>query len=210
VNSDTDGNADVCGLSGTYIYNGSSYRDTDWYDCVGGGGTATMSVTAEFQLQIIFIYGTDCGNLQYDYTTSSQCVEATLSRTVADGTHFWPWVGPSVFTGVSCNSDYWMHLSGLHHGPAYGACCICLDCTITDQDHCSGLYMGDGTTCEPNLCAGGTPGACCHPDGTCSWGPECACGGIFQGEGVSCEPNPCGTPTQQTSWGAIKYLYRRP
>jgi hypothetical protein len=124
VEGDAQGNADLCGLSGTYSYNGGSYRDTDWFDCRGDGGTATIAVTAEFPLQMLFIYGTNCANLQYDYTTSPQCVAATLSRSVASGTHFWPWVGASVFSGIPCNSEYWMHLSGLYTGPWTGACCV--------------------------------------------------------------------------------------
>jgi hypothetical protein len=154
VCGDANNQRDVCGLSGTYIYNGGSYRDTDWYDCTGIGGTASMDVEAEFALQIIFIYGTDCNNLLYDYTTAPMCVHAILSRSVAAGVHFWPWVGASVFSGVPCTSEYWMHLTGIGTCEPTGACCDLQTgaCTITTQTQCSGQYMGDGTVCNPNPC----------------------------------------------------------
>jgi hypothetical protein len=154
LNADVSGNADVCGRSGTYIYNGGSYRDTDWYDAVGSGNLATMSCMAEFPLQIIFIYGTDCDNLLYEYTTAPMCVQASLSRSIGAGVHFWPWVGPSVFSGVPCSSEYWLHVTGLGAGVATGACCLPDGtCTITTQSQCPGTYMGDGTICTPNPCA---------------------------------------------------------
>jgi hypothetical protein len=210
VDHDGYGNADVCGLSGTYVYNGGSYRDTDWYDCIGSGSMATMAVTAEFALQIIFIYGTNCQNLVYDYTTAPQCVQAALSRTVASGTHFWPWVGASVFFGVPCTSEYWMHLAGLGDVEHIGACCIgCDTCVEVLQSECQGIYQGDGTECIHEDCI--DPAcfeACCLANGTCIMTLPDDCDGYFGGD--TCQPNPCTTPIERTSWGSIKNLYRRP
>jgi hypothetical protein len=216
VNGDANGNADVCGLSGTYIYNGGSYRDTDWYDCVGGGGTASMAVEAEFALQIIFIYGTDCNNLLYDYTTAPMCVTATLSRTVASGVHFWPWVGASVFSNVPCTSAYWMHLTGIGGIETTGACCIGLCwCEVMTQEQCHdeylGEFMGGGTVCDPSPCFCPT-GACCRQDGSCFETTAYLCDewyhDVWQGPGTDCDPNPCSTPTEKTTWGTIKQMYR--
>jgi len=105
--------ATMCGKSGTYSYQGSSYRDTDWFTCYGAGMTATLTCVAEFPLQLIFIYGADCNNLQYTYTTAQPMVPATLSWFMAQGVPFWPWIGSSQFTGVPCGSDWIMDLAGI-------------------------------------------------------------------------------------------------
>jgi hypothetical protein len=114
----TEGNhADMCGKSGTYTYFGLSYRDTDWFSVIGNGGTMTMTLEGEFATQLIFIYGTDCANPLYDYTTGAPCSPVSLSRTVADGSIVWPWVGPSVFSGVPCSSEYVLSLDGIRCEP---------------------------------------------------------------------------------------------
>jgi len=117
VPADADGCTDICGLSGTYLYQGSSYRDTDWYDATGAGVNMTMDTVAEFPLQAIFIYGTDCNNLLYDITTAGACQHAILSRSVGNGVHVWLWVGAQVFTGIPCSAEYWMHVCGLAPTP---------------------------------------------------------------------------------------------
>lgn len=111
------GCADVCGLSGTYLYQGLSYRDTDWYDVVGDGNTMTYQCTAEFPLLMFFFTGLNCQNLIGNSATADPCVQATLSASVASGTHVWLWAGPSVFTGVPCSAKYWMHVCHIYTGP---------------------------------------------------------------------------------------------
>jgi hypothetical protein len=108
-----DGCAYMCGKSGTYMYNGASYRDTDWYIILGTGQTVTFECTAVFPLQMIFIWGPNCANLQYDYLQVAAGVTGTLTHSVAADTENWLWVGPSVFTGVPCESDYVMHVCGI-------------------------------------------------------------------------------------------------
>ena len=114
----SDGCADMCGKSGTYLYNGGSYRDTDWYSITGSGQTVSFDCIAAFPLQMIFIYGADCSNLLYNYLQEPECTSGNLSYFVATGVENWLWVGPSVFTGVPCESLYWMHVCGLSGVPA--------------------------------------------------------------------------------------------
>ncbi len=153
VAGDSSGVADICGLSDTYLYNGASWRDTDWFDCVGNGQVATMTVVAEFPVQIYFLYP-DCPPNFSDYVTAPPCVEVSDQRVVPAGQHFWAWVGPSVFTGVPCTSEYWLHLSGLAAPPQpVGACCADdASCTITPEADCTGTWQGEGTGCDPNVC----------------------------------------------------------
>lgn len=90
----------LCGKSCTYLYNGLSYRDTDWYAALSLGGSVNATVTAAFPVQFIFIYGPDCNALQYNYVQAGACSPASLSYNIAAGGEFWLWVGASVFTGV--------------------------------------------------------------------------------------------------------------
>jgi len=111
------GCVDLCGKSGTYTYTGLSYRDTDWFDCTGIGATVTATVTAEFPVQFIFIYGTDCNNLGYNLLTGGECQPVTLTYYEGAGAHFWLWVGAQVFTGVPCDADYLLNVCGIDGGP---------------------------------------------------------------------------------------------
>jgi hypothetical protein len=109
---------DLCGKSGTYLFNGSSYRDTDWYDVtVGIGGVLAMQCTAEFPLLNFLFYGLNCAAPGYVYGTADPCVTLNLSYGFAVGAHAWLWVGPSVFEGVPCDAGYLMHVSGLTPAP---------------------------------------------------------------------------------------------
>jgi hypothetical protein len=110
----------LCGTSGTYSYFGSSYRDTDWFEIeVTEQNSLTFCAIAEFPLLIFFIDGNyGCAGLQIiSYTTADPMVEACLSGTFYPGI-YWLWVGPSIFTGVPCGSDYIMTLEGFTGMPS--------------------------------------------------------------------------------------------
>ena len=86
--------------------------------------------------------------------------------------------------------------------PASGACCdlggvcqVMVDCLCS----CSGrLYLGDGTTCDPNPCLDVVSGACCVEDEDCRLAPSELCtslGGVYKGDESVCDPDPCnGNP----------------
>ncbi|MBP6875482.1 MAG: hypothetical protein KBD56_05385 [Candidatus Eisenbacteria bacterium] len=95
------------------MYDGASYRDTDWFQVVGTGGPLTASLRAVFNPQLIFIYNADCENLQYTLV-SGVCVETlVLEHTVESGAIAWIWVGPSAFSGIGCGAPYVLELSGI-------------------------------------------------------------------------------------------------
>ncbi len=112
IEADEQGCRTVCGRSCTFLYQGDSYRDTDWYDCYAQGGTVTASCVAEFPLQFIFIYGAECNNLQYETALALPCETVTLTHDEPAGADFWLWVGPAAWAGVP-ESDYTMHVCGL-------------------------------------------------------------------------------------------------
>jgi len=84
--------------------------------------------------------------------------------------------------------------------PSSGACCdlggtcqVMIDCLCS----CSGrLYLGDGTTCDPNPCLDVVSGACCIPDGDCRLAPVELCttlDGVYKGDESVCDPDPCNS-----------------
>lgn len=99
-----------------------------------------------------------------------------------------------------------IQLNATFAGPiATGACCTGVTCQVTTLDDCinnlSGDYLGDGTDCDPNMCAG----ACCDA-GNCTITTSGNCAGEFLGNGTTCAGAPCalgacchgGTCTQET------------
>lgn len=94
---------------------------------------------------------------------------------------------------------------------APGACCFADgSCTLEFRVDCQGDFLGDGTSCDPNPCDQPATGACCDAEGNCTirTAEECA-GDDYRGDDVPCDPNPCPVvPTFETSWGAVKGIYR--
>ena len=108
-----DNCADMCGKSCTYLYQGLSYRDTDWFTVTSdASGTASGTCEAEFPLQFILIYVADCNNLQYLLQQAQCATPITLTYPTYEGQEIWWWVGASVFTGVP-ESIYALHVCGI-------------------------------------------------------------------------------------------------
>jgi hypothetical protein len=149
----------VLGESGTFLWFGSSYRDTDWYEItLSQPATLTWDVVAEFDL-LIFVIDAGSGNCA-DYAilgsaTAEECDHATLSVAVDVGT-YWLWVGPSVFSGIPCGAEYCATVTTDPETACTltGACCLldgtCVETTEEDCDAQDGGYQGDETECaEP-------------------------------------------------------------
>jgi hypothetical protein len=96
------------GTSGTYLFEGSQYRDTDWYEYEATGDELLVFTgVAEFPVQMAIIDGNGgCGS--YTVLDIDQAAEGdtlAVSYVVSAGT-YWMWVGPSVFTGWDCPLGY--------------------------------------------------------------------------------------------------------
>jgi hypothetical protein len=213
VGPTSGGHTDLWGKGGTFVYNGLSYRDTDWFEVTGTGANMTLTVEADFPVTLIFIYGTECANPLYDYAwTESTCEPISVTRWVAGDATVWPWVGASGFSGIPCGSNYVLSLDGIggigSPDPA-GACCLPSgECQYISYYVClaaDGTYLGRGVNCEPGIC---TTGACCLPGGDCQLLAEPLCeqqSGVWMGAGVPCGPETCSaTAVEHTTWGAIK------
>ncbi len=98
--------------------------------------------------------------------------------------------------------------------PLPGACCIGGVCEVLLQASCEliqGTFQGELTTCDPNPCEA----VCCHESGghVCEIMLQADClaiQGFWHPEWTTCDPNPCEiyTPTEESSWGKIKSIYR--
>jgi len=111
-----DGNTAVlCGKSGCYYYAGLSYRDTDWFKIYGDGTLMTATVQANFPVMMAFMYNCNptCANFTYDYILGDPGVPYSLSHASVLGCFYWVFVAPSVFTGVPCETDYVLQVSGI-------------------------------------------------------------------------------------------------
>jgi len=152
----------LCGLTCTYLYLGSSYRDTDWYISDLASGPVTATLTPAFDAMLAIMYGPDCANLQYVYGLGTAYTPFTVSYTMGDCVPVGFFVAPSVFSGYGAEVNYVLNVCGLNcvPPPPPGACCRNGLCIVLDlPDLCTfmgGTWMGEGTVCDPNPC-GGTP-----------------------------------------------------
>jgi hypothetical protein len=154
-------NTTICGTSGTYLYTGLEYRDTDWFRVViTAPTTLTWSAVAEFPV-LIFVMNGGTENCS-DYTTlgsatADVCDTATLTFDVQPGV-YWLWVGPSVFNSYPCPLDYVAKVTCVE--ATMGACCNNYDpydCQLLTPTDCANLadhtFKGLGTNCgPPNPC----------------------------------------------------------
>jgi hypothetical protein len=106
----------MCAISGWYLFQGSQYRDTDWFEVTAAGGMIDYTVTPEFPMQL-FVLNTDCGNivLLYDLAVA-ECTSGTISFNATAGDMYWLWAGPQDFAGPVYEFDYVIDLCGIGGG----------------------------------------------------------------------------------------------
>jgi len=100
---------------GTYLFNGSNYRDTDWFQYVVTDNTVlTYTAVAEFDLQLFLIDGNSgCTNPPIiQQATVPANDTGVVSDTVAPGT-YWLWAGVAGFTGWPCPQNYTAWLTAI-------------------------------------------------------------------------------------------------
>ncbi len=113
---DPQGMATMCGKSCTYLSNGLSYRDADWFTADAAGGTVTATCMAEFPLMLMLIKNADCAAMEYEYAITTLCSSAEVSWSFQPGQEVWVWVGPALFSGLE-ERDYILRVSGLEPSP---------------------------------------------------------------------------------------------
>ncbi len=99
----------ICGKSGTYTVSGTNYRDTDWYRLnLSGSTSVSLKAVADFPLQIMVLdMTTGCSGQLVLGSANATTGDTAYINTVFDGPGTLVyWIGPSVFSGVACGSNY--------------------------------------------------------------------------------------------------------
>ena len=105
----------VCGESGVFEFDGSTYRDTDWfliYPC--GGMPITITVEAEFAALYGFVdLREGCENpVFYSYDVAAECVVASMTEYLPLG-QFAVFVAPADWLPeYECGSEYALTIEG--------------------------------------------------------------------------------------------------
>lgn len=105
----------VCGTAGDYIFQGFSYRDTDWYEInLPASATVTATLCASFNSQLALLDGNlacapvtlVCGSVFGTPNFTSSC-----TATFGPG-KLWIFVADSDFFGWPCGSPYTLTVTG--------------------------------------------------------------------------------------------------
>jgi hypothetical protein len=100
----------ICGTSGTFMYEGANYRDTDWYELVlPEASTVTCSAVGEFPVLLMLIDAQSGDCIDYiilGFDEAPPCSPATLVFECLPPGLYWLWIAPSVFEGVPCGAAY--------------------------------------------------------------------------------------------------------
>ncbi|HRX86427.1 MAG TPA: hypothetical protein P5572_15505, partial [Phycisphaerae bacterium] len=192
----------ICGTAGTYIFNGSNLRDTDWFEVtVDEAVRFTLSAEGTFPMTMGMLEQVEpgvpgCGNLAgplVPYAEGSACVPLTFTSDCMPAGTYYFFFSPGVLAGVDCNAPYSVTLQT--ESCPTGACCSGVGgCTVIPEHFCTdpgAQYMGDGVSCDPNPCV---TGACCTASGGCTDMSEGLCAatkGSYRGDGVACSSSPC-------------------
>ncbi len=89
----------LCGVSGWYTFQGSQYRDTDWYILSGGwAGIIEIVADAEQPTYIFELGPQDCESVGViQQATAGPCNETIMTIVGPPDTPIWFWVGPTTF-----------------------------------------------------------------------------------------------------------------
>jgi hypothetical protein len=125
--------SNICGKTGTYLFNGSNYRDTDWYRLTVGAGLFSYSgISDGFTLRLFTLTGV-CPTTVIGTTATPDCVPSTPLNFSGPGT-FFLFAAPDLFDGVPCESNYYLSIAG----PGIPPCVTSTE--NTSWGHVKGLY----------------------------------------------------------------------
>ncbi len=140
----------ICGTGSTYLFEGSNFRDTDWYELtIAEPSTIYWNAEAEFPVAVFILDATvgDCDNIiVLSSGTADPCVEVQIEASVGPGT-YWLFVAPSEFEGYPCdgeNNDYVVSVECVPYVQEY-----CDASTVTEDEwialvECGTIYNQTG------------------------------------------------------------------
>lgn len=157
----------ACGQEycGTAAFDGAT-RDTDWYEVTVAGSTRfTWTVTAEFDSLIGLVETIPPGSPNCADSTgflspfglAAPCeVSAVVTDCLPAGTYRF-FAAPDFAALVTCGAEYNARLDCEVCTIPVGACCPGDGSCVPDQTESAcvgsgGSWLGDGSTCTPNLC----------------------------------------------------------
>lgn len=119
-----DNDLNMCGKAGWYLYQGSSYRDTDWFVVPfddDGAGVLEIEICVEQQTYIFELAPQDCGSVGVAQSVLVEpAVPGNMTIFGAPGSIAWFWVGPATFVPppgfVGHEYDWQLWVSGIWEG----------------------------------------------------------------------------------------------
>jgi hypothetical protein len=149
----------VCGT----IWADGGTRDTDWYEVTVTEDTIfTWTAEAEFDVVIGLVETAiagqpDCASASQlnPYAVGGDCTPISITTECLPAGDYWFFVSHQAYEGAPCSSfsDYVATLTCQTCYLPPGACCsIDGTCTEVPELNCGGVWMGEGTTCDPNPC----------------------------------------------------------
>jgi len=191
----------LCGEASVFLdASGSTFRDTDWFECndLNAGGNFTVTCETEGVTTIFAIVDLDAVDFAQYITVEPGQVVVHDFAPLAPGNYCF-WVGASDWnTDWTCanGANYWLQLD--EGAAATGACCVNETCvgemSMSDCDAQNGTWHFDQTCADVNNCMP-IIGACCMGLTDClnnMTEADCATfGGNFMGNGTDCSTTDC-------------------
>jgi hypothetical protein len=118
---DENGELLFCGVSGWYQYQGTNYRDTDWFIVYAGDSGSVYVASDAERPTYLFFRPLDCSSTDYyPPFRFGACAPGDTTFAAAPGGVFWLFVGPTTFSAPDGSHpyeyDYVVHFSGLQPG----------------------------------------------------------------------------------------------
>jgi len=119
ISGDAAGSLVLCGTSGWFLYDGSDFRDTDWFVATfGPDGIIELTADAEWPLYVFELGPQDCANVGVvQQIEVGPCATASMTVTGEPFSTVWLWTGPTTFASPVGSTpfefDYTIWFSGL-------------------------------------------------------------------------------------------------
>ncbi len=113
---------------GTFLFNGLSYRDTDWYQVIGPGNYSGIAAGSTLRL---FVLTPVCPAAVLSTTSTPACMQSASLAVPAGPAYCF--AATDVFTGVPCGTRYVLRLS--NYPP-----CAATAVESTTWGHIKGIY----------------------------------------------------------------------
>jgi hypothetical protein len=99
----------ICGTSGTFLFEGVSHRDSDWFQfTLAESSRVSFDGETEFSASFMVLDADNCDSLEVlDQITSGPCQTYSTSLILPPGV-FCAFMAPTDFYGVECGAEYYL------------------------------------------------------------------------------------------------------